>query len=383
MVAAVRLALQVTLLVSFSSGCSDAAPPVAGIAHVYAGGGSTIDVFRADLTTGELTLQAEVAAGDDAYLATVDAPRKRLYLQTQLGLPVVIRAFDILGDGSLKPAADHPLPHPFVEGMTEVLLDPSGRWFLMSSTGGASGLLDQLMPVATDGALGMPRTISSDFYGFAWDPSGQYLFGLDGVAILQYRFDAATGAITPNQPWQAEGSVGHQILGLQTHPGGRWIYSVEELAIGVFAFDARAGTLAGQGYAGNPVAGEAITWSSLLVHPSGRFLYAVGNVTGSLVALVDLFAIDPASGDLTFRGRQKGGPLHQVRLGSLQGPLLLGDFLIIGGQGVADPFSDLPVLCVYRIHAGDGALTPVGQPVPLRPGATVNVSFILGKDRQK
>jgi 6-phosphogluconolactonase len=386
MVAADRAVMQ-GMLLAFAAGCgaspaasNDAGTaPGPGSAFIYAGGGSTIDVFRADLASGALTLQAEVPAGDNAYLADVDARRTRAYVQTQLGLPVTIRAFDIQADGSLKHSTDQVLPHPFVEGMTEVLLDPSGRWFLMSSTGGSSGLLDQLMPVGGDGHLGQARTISSDFYGFAWDPSGRYLFGLDGVAILQYRFDAAAGAITPAEPFQAEGSTGHQILGLQTHPGGKWIYSVEENAIGAFAFDEGKGTLTGLGYTANLVPGEAITWSTLVVHPGGRFLYAVGSVTGSLVALVDLFAIDPTTGNLGFVGRQKGGDLHQVRLGSLQGPLLLGDLLVIGGQGVSDRFRDLPVLCVYRIRPEDGTLTPVGEPVPLRPAATANVSFILGK----
>jgi 6-phosphogluconolactonase (cycloisomerase 2 family) len=378
MVSHARAVMQGMLLV-LAAACNEAPASATNVAHVYAGGGSTINVFRADLTTGALTLQAEVPAGDNAYLADTNAARTRLYLQTQVGLPVVIRAFDIQGDGALKQSADYPLPHPFVEGMTEVLLDPSGRWFLMSSTGGSSGLLDQLMPVAGDGTLGAPQTISSDFYGFAWDPSGRYLLGLDGVAILQYRFDAASGAITRNEPFQAEGSIGHQLLGLQPHPTGRWIFSVEENALGTFAFDAQQGTLVGQGYTANPVPGEAMTWSTLVVHPGGRFLYAVGSLNGSLVALVDLYAIDVTTGRLTFVRREKGGDLHQVRLGSLQSPLLLGDLLVIGGQAVAEGFRDLPVLCVYRIRPEDGVLAPLGDPVPLRPAGTANVSFILGK----
>jgi 6-phosphogluconolactonase (cycloisomerase 2 family) len=384
MVAVDRAVMQ-GMLLAFAAGCSASSPPgvdastAPGAAFLYAGGGSAINVFRMDLATGALTFRAEVPAGDNAYLADADARRTHAYVQTQVGLPVTIRAFDIQDDGALKPVAEQVLPHPFVEGMTEILLDPGGRWLLMSSTGGSSGLLDQLMPVGADGQLGPARIISSDFYGFAWDPSGRYLFGLDGVAIRQYRFDAAAGTIAAATPVQAEGSLGHQILGLQAHPGGRWIYSVEETAIGVFAFDADKGTLTGLGYVRNVVPGDAITWASLVVHPGGRFLYALGNVAGSLLAVIDLFAIDPATGGLTFVGRQEGGDLHGVRLGSLQGPLLVGDLLVIGGQGVVDRFRDRPVLCVYRIRPEDGVLTPVGEPVPLRPAATTNVSFILGK----
>src|SRR5215213_9448120 len=102
MVAADRAVMQGTLMVALAACGGDPAP--AG-ASVYAGGGSTIDVFSADLATGALTLRAEVPAGDDAYLGTLDAGRTRLYIQTQLGLPVNIRAFDIQGDGLLRPSA--------------------------------------------------------------------------------------------------------------------------------------------------------------------------------------------------------------------------------------------------------------------------------------
>jgi 6-phosphogluconolactonase (cycloisomerase 2 family) len=342
-------------------------------AHVYAGGGSTIDVFHLDLATGALTLQAEVPAGDNAFLVDVDSAREHAYVQTQLGLPVAIRAFEI-GDGTLTRTADFALPHPFVEGVTQVQLDPTGRWLQISSTGGASGLLDQLFPVTAGGQLGSPQTISSDFYGFGWDRTGQYLYGLDGVAINQYHFDLGAGAIAPNDPPQAEGSMGHQVLGLQIHPSGKWVYSVEENAIGIFATGAR-GTLVGQGYAHNLVPGEAMTWASIVVHPSGRFLYAVGNVASSLVALIDVFAIDQTTGLLRFVERQKG--VHQIRLGSLQGPLLVEDFLIIGGQGIADRYQDRPVLCVYRISA-DGTLHSAGAPAELRPADTTIVNFVFG-----
>jgi 6-phosphogluconolactonase (cycloisomerase 2 family) len=372
------------LFVAGACGTEAPAPAIdAGVspphAYVYAGGGTTIDVFRADLATGALAFQATVPAGDSAYLVDADVRRGRVYLQTQLGLPVIIRAFDVeSADGMLRPASDYPLPHPFVEGMTEILLDPTGRWFLMSSTGGATGLLDQLLPVAADGTLGAARTISSDFYGFAWDPAGRFLYGLDGVAINQYRFDGEQGGITANMPAQAEGSMGHQILGLRHHPGGRWAYSVEEGAIGIFAFDPAAGTLVGQGYARNVVPGDAVTWSSLVIHPGGRQLYVVGSVSGTQLLLVDQFSIDPASGSLTFVRREQGDERHRLQLGSLQAPLLLGDLLIVGGQGLGGPLEGAPALCVYRLDPVTGGLMAAGDLVSLQPAASTPVNFIFG-----
>jgi 6-phosphogluconolactonase (cycloisomerase 2 family) len=361
------------LLVVLVGACGESVGS-ADLVYLYAGGGSTIDAFRVDLASGALSFQGEAPAGDRAYLATTDPAGRHVYVQTQLGIPVAIRAFERGRDGSLKPGTDYPQPHPFVEGMTELLIDPTGRWMLMSSTGGASGLLDQLVPVSGDGALGTPRTISSDFYGFAWDPSGRWLFGLDGVAILQYRFDPS-GVITANEPARAAGSQGHQMLGLRTHPNGRWVYSLEEGAVGTFDLDPSAGTLVSRGYARNVVPGEAITWAGLELHRSGRFLYALGSVTDSQLAFVDLFALDQA-GNPTFVARQKGDARHQIRLGSLQAPLVLGDLLVIGGNGLGPPHPDFPMLCVYRVGR-EGTLTAVGDPIGLRPAATTSVSFLL------
>jgi 6-phosphogluconolactonase (cycloisomerase 2 family) len=360
----------------FLAACTSSGGGEEPATYLYAGGGSTIDVFRLDPATGALTFLSETPAGDRAYLAAVDPEHQHLYVQTQLGLPVVIRSFAREADGALTAAADLHLPHPYVEGLTQLTVDPTSRWLLMSSTGGASGLLDQLVSIEA-GGLGTPRTISSDFYGFAWDPSGRWLFGLDGVALLQYRF-GATGAITPNEPPRAVGSEGHQLLALRTHPSGRWIYSIEERALGTFAFDTASGTLVSRGYAYNAVPGEAITWASLELHGSGRFLYALGSVTETQVALIDLFAID-GSGQTTFVTRHKGDSLHQIRLGSLQGPLVLGDLLIVGGQGTAGPYVGLPVLCVYRI-AANGTLVPAGDPVVLRPAATAAVNFLFAAE---
>jgi hypothetical protein len=350
----------------------------AGGAFVYAGGGSTIDVFRADAdrATGALTLVGQVPAGDQAYLFEVDAGRRRAYLQTQLGVPVALRRFAIRSDGSLEPAGDDQLRHPLVEGVSQIQLHPTAPWLLASTTGGASGLQDQLMPVAPDGALGSARVISTDFYGFTWDPSGRFFFGLDGVAIGQFVFDPVAGSMVPNDPPQAEGSGGHPFLALKPHPGGGWVYSVEERAIGTFAFDAARGTLAARQYVGNPVPGDAISWGSMAVDPGGRFLYALGYLRDSKLAVIDQFAVDAGTGALTFVARTEGDERHALRLDSLQAPALLGDLLIVGGRSTAADLQGEPALVVYRLGATDGRLAAVGDPVPLQPAATTVVNFV-------
>jgi hypothetical protein len=237
-------------------------------------------------------------------------------------------------------------------------------------------LQDQLMPVGSDGRLGTPRVISTDYYGFTWDRTGRYFYGLDGVAIGQFVFDPAAGSMKPNDPPEAEGSTGHQFLALKGHPNGKWVYSVEEGAIGLFALDAASGALRSQQYLGSPVPGATTSWTSLVVHPQGRFLYCLGYVRDSQLGFVDLFSIDPTSGGLTFVARQSGGEVGQIQLDSLQAPVLLGDLLLVGGRSTAAGLEGKPVLSVYRIDRVDGRLRAIGAPALLQPAATTSVNFI-------
>jgi hypothetical protein len=373
-----RRCAAVCALASACAGSDGArAPDAGGPTFVYAGGGTTIDVFRADLATGTLTLQEALPAGNDAYLAEVDRRRNRVYMQTQLGLPVVIRALDITPTGALRTAFDRPLPHPAVEGVSQMQVHPTAPWLLISATGSVTGLEDQLLPVDGAGALGMPKVISTEFYGFTWDRTGRYFYGLDGVAISQFVFDPPAGTLTPNDPPLSEGSTGHQFLVLREHPDGKWIYSVEEGAIGQFAVDAARGTLRVLSYTPNPVAREPMSWASLVVHPTGRFLYAIGAVTTSQVALIDVFSIDATTGALRFVERETGGERHQLILENFQTTPLVGELLVVGGRSRAAGLEDRPVLAVYRVDPTDGALSAIGGPVELQPAPGTVVNFVF------
>lgn len=370
-----------SLLVAAPSACGgDGEGPSSsgGATFVYAGGGTSISVFRADLGTGALALEDAVAIGNDAYLAEIDGANRRAYVQTQLGLPVAILTLDIGSDGRLQRSGEHRLPHPGVEGVSQMQLHPTSPWLLISATGGASGLEDQLLPVGAGGALGAPQVIATEFYGFTWDRTGRFFYGLDGVAVSQFAFDPASGTLTPGEPPLSEGSTGHQFLALRDHPGGRWIYSIEEGAVGQFEVGAGGATLTARGYTPNPVPQEAMAWAWLVVHPTGRFLYAVGSFTATQVALVDVFAIDAGTGALTFVERELGGARHALTLQTFQATPLVGDLLLVGGRARAPGLEGQPALAVYRIDGASGGLTPVGDaPVPLRSMEGTVVNFVF------
>jgi 6-phosphogluconolactonase (cycloisomerase 2 family) len=353
----------------------DAGPPPS--AFIYAGGGANLHAYRLDLRSGSLEFVAREPVGDDARIHELDAARRRVYVQTQVGSPLVIVSFGLGADGRLSAIADQALPYPVVEGMTQIGLHPTARWMLVSATNASPGLEDQLMPVDADGRLGAHRTIATEYYAFGWDVSGKYFYGLDGEAIFQFHFDATTGDLRPNDPPRSDGSSGRTVLSLRNHSGGKWIYSVEQGEVGAHGLNPDTGHLVSLGYLGNPVPAEAIYWTAIALAPDGRFLYALGYVEGSGVLLVDVFAIDQGGGTLSFVAREKGGASHQVLNRGLQQPLVLRDFVVVGGPANGNSLQDRPVLAVYRRDPIRGTLTPVGQPTALEPAVTSAVNFLF------
>jgi 6-phosphogluconolactonase (cycloisomerase 2 family) len=373
-------------LVAMACACSDSNPPPATSldggtpppsTFLYAGGGAHLHAFRMDLTSGALAFLAREPAGDEASIHELDAARRRVYVQTQVGSPLVIVSYALGADGRLTLIADQALPYPLVEGMTQLGLHPTEPWMLVSATNASPGLEDQLMPVEPDGRLGMHRTIAKEFYAFGWDRTGKYFYGLDGEAIFQFNFDAASGDLRPQDRERSDGSSGRVVLSLRNHPGGKWIYSVEQGAVGAHGLDAATGHLVSLGYLDNPIPAEPIYWTAISLDPEGRFLYVLGYVTDSKVLLIDVFAIDQAGGTLSFVAREKGGTSHQVLNRGLQAPLVLRDFVVVGGPANGNSLQDRPVVAVYRRDRVQGALSPVGQPTPLEPAVTSGVNFVF------
>jgi 6-phosphogluconolactonase (cycloisomerase 2 family) len=344
--------------------------------YLYVATSAAVHAFRVDPATGARAFLGRYPAGNDVRFGTVDARGEHLYVQGQLGSQYSILTFDIQRDGTLARAGESAFPYPMIEGVSQVLVHPTAPWFLISVSDRLAGLEDHLMPIAADGSLGKVTLLAREFYGFNWDPSGQFFFGFDGEAIYQHRFDHTGGTVTRLDPPAAQGSEGHTVLGLEVHPGGKWAYSIEEEALGVFAFDAATGALSSPTYWPGPVASEPATWTSLVLAPSGRTLYASGYVAGSRASLIDVFALNPATGRPSFVEREKGDTPHRLVDTGLQAPALSGDLLWVGGQGT-HPGSPGPLLVSYRAQPDGGGLAPVGLPYELAGESAPAVSFIL------
>jgi 6-phosphogluconolactonase len=122
-------------------------------------------------------------------------------------------------------------------------------------------------------------------------------------AVFQFRFDAHTGKLTPNDPAQISTGPNTGPRHLAFHPKQKWVYIDNEQGSSVtaYAFDANRGTLAPlqtlstlpEGFAGgNSCAHIEIT-------PNGRFLYVSNRGHDSLAG----YRVDGETGRMTSLGQ--------------------------------------------------------------------------------
>jgi len=244
------------------------------------------------------------------------------------------------------------------------------------------GIVNDL-PIAADGTIGAAATDNQKTavgaHAIATDPSNRFAFVphiariQDNVleppknnpgpnVILQYRFDAQTGRLSPNTPHRVEQGdlVGprHYIH----HPSLDVVYFSNEQGCSVTAYrlDRANGTLSSVQTISTLPAGhsERTTCSQIHLTPSGRFLY-VGNRAANS-SNIAAFAVDPAAGHLTAAGHV---PTEAVPSAFCLDPA--GHFLFAVGTASGR-------LASYRINQQSGALSPLAvEEVGKRPAAVL------------
>ena len=179
-------------------------------------------------------------------------------------------------------------------------------------------------PIDETGTVGGPviewLATNSGAHCFQTDPSNQYAFlphiaaGSGGLAslplerqgavnaIFQFKFDAATGHLTPNEPPRISPEAPDGPRHFCFHPTKSLVYVCNEQgsSVTVYALDRSTGRLtAGQTVTTLP---EGFTrpspCSQIQIHPSGRHLYTSNRGHDSIAS----FAVDETTGALTPTG---------------------------------------------------------------------------------
>lgn len=253
-------------------------------------------VYHLDATSGALSPVQRMMIGGQVMPLALSPDRRFLYAARRSD-PLEVLSFGVdAASGQLAALGEAPLP----QSMANIATDRSGRWLLSASYGGdriAVGAID------ADGLAQAPHQVIANVpkaHAIHTDPSNRFVFAtsLGGGLVMQLRFDAATGALTPNTPPSltphAAASPRHFVFSRDA----RFVYLLNELdaKIDVLAFDGETGTLRTlqtidslpPGFSGEPWAAD------LRLTPDGRFLYSSERRSSTLAG----FRVDAASGAL-------------------------------------------------------------------------------------
>src|SRR3984957_3560055 len=338
--------------------------------------------FHFDSGNGQLTAMAVAATTQDPSFLTVAPNEKYLYAVNELG------EFDGKKSGAVTSYSLNPKSGKLSQlnkvpsGGADpcyVSFDGAGKYLLVANYSGGSV---STFPVASDGHMepasafvqhsgsgpNKERQEGPHAHFIASSGDNRFVFvvdlGLDEVVV--YHFDPASGSLIPNHPPFAKLASGAGPRHLAFHPNGKFAYVLSEVnsTVTAFAYDAQNGsfsTLQTLSTIPKDFKGRNDT-AEIVVHPSGKFLYASNRGHDSIVE----FAIDPVRGTLTLAGdfSTQGKEPRNFALDPT------GKFLLAANQESNN-------IVVFRIDQSTGALTATGQIAQVP--APVDIVFVSAK----
>ena len=334
-----------------------------------------VAVFAIDGASGRLAKAADMAAEGGPSVFAISPDRRTLFVGHRTRPAIASYRIDPAG-GRLSLVATAAQ----ADAPTFLAPDRSGRYLLAAYYQGGYAAV---YPIAADGSVGAAASDKQQTaigaHAIATDPSNRFAFVphisriQDNVleppknnpgpnVIMQFRFDAQNGRLTPNSPFRV---AQDELVGPRHycfHPSLDIVYFSNEQGCSVTAYhlDRATGALTAMQTITTLPAGhsERTTCSQIHLTPSGRFLY-VGNraATSSNIAA---FAVDAASGRLTAAGH---AATEAVPSAFCLDPA--GQFLFATGTASGR-------LASYRIDQATGALAPLAaEAVGQRPAAVL------------
>jgi len=275
--------------------------------YLYVGNAETRDVsaFRLDEQSGALapidTFAVPGPTESCFSFPLAVSPDKRFLFVVLRNQPWSVRTFAIdAASGRLAYLGQGPL----ADNTCYISTDKTGRFLLSASYHGNKVAVN---PIGADGIVGPPQQVIDTelkSHSILVDAANRYALSasLGGDIFYQWRFDAATGRLTPNEPpfvaVKKHSGPRHFVF----HPNGRLVYLLNEHAVTIYVYDydPAKGTLAEKQVvdALTPTPGDKIWATDIHITPNGKFLYATERGSSTLAIL----AVDPKDGTLSLTG---------------------------------------------------------------------------------
>ncbi|HWZ83512.1 MAG TPA: lactonase family protein [Terriglobales bacterium] len=277
-----------------------------------------VSAFAIDRATGKLTFLNEVSShGADPCHLSFDKTGKYLLVANYTGGSVAV--FPVLADGRLGEASSviqHSGHGPNAERQEgphahEIQTTADNRFVVASDLG-----LDELLVYRFDAAKGV-LTANDPPFGktepgagprhFVFGPSEKFVYALNeiGGSVTSFAFDARTGGL---QKLETTSSLAKDYKGkndsaeIVAEPAGKHLYASNRGPddIAVFDVDSHKGAL--QLVEHVPTRGKAPR--NFAIDPTGKYLFAANQESNNIV----VFRIDPKTGRLTDTGQVIGAP---------------------------------------------------------------------------
>ncbi len=338
--------------------------------------GDGIHVYRADAATGAWTHVQHIGHLTNPSFLVLSPDQRFLYA--------------VHGDGDYATAFERDretgeskvinrAPTGGVNGVRQAV-DPGGKFLVVANYGSGSvavlaiapdgSLKDQHQLVALPGEPGPHKTEqkSSHPHDVVFDPTGRFVLipdkGLDRVFV--FRFDGATGRLSPAEPGSVASRPGAGPRHLAFHPKLPIVWVLNELdsTTTTYRWDAEHGTLAPiQVITTLPTdfVGTSTT-AEIAVSPDGRFVYCSNRGHDS----VAIYAADATDGTLTAVGWEP----TQGR-----GPRFIG--LDPAGRFLHAANEQGDTVVTFRIDPASGKLAATGQVI--RNASPTTIVFAGGQ----
>ncbi len=274
-----------------------------------------IGVFTMDADTGALTHQSDVAMPGGPSLLAISPDRRTLYVSHREALELSSHRIDPASGGLTRTGSVAVDDWP-----AYIATDRTGRHLLVAFYGGARA---GVYPTGADGELGGPPseslTTADGAHSILTDRSNRFAYvphiayiqdnvleppkNIPGPNVIyQFKFDADTGRLTPNDPLVLEmnGFLGPRHYCY--HPSLDVVYFSDEQGSSVTAYniDSEGRLSAFQTISTLPEGHtERNTCSQIQITSDGRFLFVPNRGHNSIAS----FSVDAATGALTAAGR--------------------------------------------------------------------------------
>ena len=347
-------ALLRSMLLAFSLGVFAGGTSAATWVYVANADSQEISVLELDRAQGVLKPVETVNVGG-AVMPMAVSPDKRFLYAALRSQPFRVVSFAIDGpSGKLRKLGEAPL----ADSMANIDTDGTGKWLFAASYPGHKISVNGIDKEGKVGAIQQLIPTGLNAHAIHADSTNRFVLAtsLGSDNISSWRFDAATGALSPNDPAVTTATAKSGPRHLVWDKAQRFVYLLNELdaQLQMFAWDSARGTLKllqtsttlPAGSAGKPWAAD------LHLTPDGRYLYASERTSSTLSA----FRVNAANGTLEPLGQT---PTEKTPRGFAIDAS--GRYLIAAGQ-------ESHSVSVHTIDAATGALgVPKRLPVGKNP----------------